>query len=74
MKRFLVNGSDSTFVQIYDLQNESRPKVVKGFTGATNDIEFLPDNSGFIVSSGGKTLSLVDQNTGVSNRPDDFAV
>jgi WD40 repeat protein len=63
---FLVNGSDSSFVQIYDLKNGGRPKVVKGFSGATNDIEFLPNNSGFIVASGGKTLSLVDQTTGLS--------
>ena len=62
---FVVNGSDSSFVQIYDLTNGGRPKVVKGFSGPTNDIEFLPDNSGFIVASGDKTLSKVDQNTGV---------
>ncbi|HZB13722.1 MAG TPA: hypothetical protein VE467_11860, partial [Chryseolinea sp.] len=64
-EHFVVNGSDSSFIQIYDLTSGSRPKVVKGFTGATNDIEFLPDNSGFIVASGGRTLSRVDQNTGV---------
>ena len=52
-EEFVVNGSDSSFVQIYDLINGGRPKVVKGFGGATNDIEFLPDNSGFIVASGG---------------------
>src|SRR5688572_27904768 len=62
---FVVNGSDSSFVQIYDLINGGRPKVVKGFAGPTNDIEFLPDNSAFIVASAGKTLSRVDQNTGV---------
>ena len=62
---YVVNGSDSSFVQIYDLINGGRPKVVKGFAGPTNDIEFLPDNSGFIVASAGKTLSKVDQNTGV---------
>jgi WD40 repeat protein/energy-coupling factor transporter ATP-binding protein EcfA2 len=60
----LVNGSDSSFIQIYDLKNAGRPKVITGFRGATNDIEFLPDNSGFIVSSQDKTLSLVNQNTG----------
>jgi WD40 repeat protein/energy-coupling factor transporter ATP-binding protein EcfA2 len=63
---YLVNGSDSSFIQIYDLKNGNRPKVVKGFSGPTNDIEFLPNNDGFIVSSGGKTLSHVDQATGVS--------
>ena len=62
---FVVNGSDSSFVQIYNLKNGSRPNVVKGFGGPTNDIEFLPDNSAFIVASGDKRLSKVDQNTGV---------
>ncbi|WP_276371956.1 hypothetical protein [Chryseolinea sp. H1M3-3] len=61
---FVVNGSDSSFVQIYSVLNGGRAKVVGGFDGPTNDIEFLPDNSGFIVSSGSKKLSLVNQNTG----------
>jgi hypothetical protein len=61
---YMVNGSDSSFIQIYGLENVDRPRVVRGFSGPTNDIEFLPDNSGFIVASGGKTLSKVDQNTG----------
>jgi WD40 repeat protein len=65
-EQVIVNGSDSSFVQIYDLNSSGRPKVVKGFNGATNDIEFLPDNSGFVVASGGKTLTLVNQNTGVA--------
>jgi WD40 repeat protein len=61
---FLVNGSDSAFVQIYDLKNGARPKVVMGFSGGTNDIEFLPDDSGFIVASVGNTLSLVSAQSG----------
>ena len=40
------------------------PRVVKGLSGATNDIEFMPDNSGFVVSSGGNTLSLINPQTG----------
>jgi energy-coupling factor transporter ATP-binding protein EcfA2 len=65
-ENFLVNGSDSAFVQIYNLKSGGRPIVVKGFSGPTNDIEFLPDNSGFIVASGGKNLSFVDHATGIS--------
>ena len=61
---FLINGSDSTFIQIYDVTSANRPKVVRGFSGQTNDIEFLPDNSAFIVASGGNTLSRVDPKTG----------
>jgi len=63
-ENFLVNGSDSAFVQIYNLRNGKSPKVVTGLSGASNHIEFLPDNSGFIVSSGGNTLSLINPQTG----------
>lgn len=58
----LVNGSDSTFIQIYDLQKNSRANVVKGFSGPTNDIEFLPGKGEFIVVSGGNTISRVTVN------------
>jgi energy-coupling factor transporter ATP-binding protein EcfA2 len=61
---FIVNGSDSSFVQIYDVANADKPTVVKGFQSQTNDIEFLPNNSGFIVSSGNKTLYEVNHRTG----------
>ncbi|MEO7988891.1 MAG: hypothetical protein ABI663_05075 [Chryseolinea sp.] len=63
-ENYLVNGSDSSVVQIYNLKEKSKPRIVKGFNGGTNDMEFLPDNSGFIVSSSGRTLSLVNVRTG----------
>ncbi len=63
-ENYLVNGSDSSFVQIYNLKEKSKPRIVIGFQGGSNDIEFLPDNSAFIVSSSGKTLSLVNARTG----------
>ena len=61
---YMINGSDSAFVQIYNLRNGATPRVVKGFSGATNDIEFMPDNSGFVVASSGNTLSLINPQTG----------
>ncbi len=63
-ENYLVNGSDSSFVQVYNINGKSKTKVIKGFKGGTNDIEFLPDNSGFIVSSTGRTLSFVNHQTG----------
>lgn len=52
-ERYLVNGTDSAFVQIFDLRNDlNKPLVAKGFNGATNDLEFLPNGSAFIVASG----------------------
>jgi hypothetical protein len=69
-ERFLASGSDSSFVQIYDaIGNTTKPLfTVKGLGGATNDLEFLPDGSGFIVSSNDKTLSFVDHKTGVARK------
>jgi WD40 repeat protein len=65
-ENYIVNGSDSSFVQVYDVRSaRTRPlATIRGFKGATNSIVFLPDNSGFIVSSRGKTLSLVNHLTG----------
>jgi energy-coupling factor transporter ATP-binding protein EcfA2 len=70
-QRFIVNGSDSSFVQIYDINTEgSRPaKTIEGFNGPTNDIEFIPNGTGFVVASGDfkKTnyvLSIVDHQSG----------
>ncbi len=52
-ENYLVNGSDSSFVQIYNLKSPNqKPVIVSGFKGATNDIEFLPGGTNFIVSSG----------------------
>lgn len=63
---YLVNGSDSAFLQVYDLRSaRNRPlAVIRGIKGATNGLAFLPDNSGFIVASSNKTLSRVNHLTG----------
>ncbi len=64
-ENFLANGTDSANVQIFNLANpKSKPVVVTTLTGATNDIEFLPDNSGFAVSKTDKSVSIVDHLTG----------
>ena len=64
-ERYLVNGTDSSSVQIFDLQSESSsPKFVEGLTGMTNAIEFMPDNSAFVVSKGDRSISIVDFKSG----------
>lgn len=67
-EQYIVNGSDSSFVQIYHLNERSgRPSaIVKNLPGSTNDIVFLPDQSSFIVSSSGHTLARIEANTGQS--------
>lgn len=65
-EKYLVNGSDSTYLQVYELGgNTSRPMLlVKDLGGSTNDIEFLPDDSGLIVSSSDGSISRVNHLTG----------
>jgi len=62
-ENFLVNGSDSTVIQVYDLKKKSAVKTISGLGGATNDVEFLPDNSGFFIASQDKTLRFVNLKT-----------
>lgn len=64
-EKYLVNGSDSASLQIYDLsKTNSRPVLVAGHKGLVNDIKFLPDNSGFISASVDRTLRLTNPVTG----------
>ena len=67
-ENFIVNGSDSSFVQIYDLkENSGRPSsVARNLQGSTNDIVFVPGKTSFIVSGSGKTLNQVDAKTGAA--------
>lgn len=67
-ENFIVNGSDSSFVQIYNLkENSGRPSsVARNLQGSTNDIVFLPGKTSFIVSGSGRTLNLVDATTGAT--------
>ncbi len=66
--RYIVNGSDSSFVQIYNLgASTSKPSAVaRNLKGATNDIAFLPGQDAFIVSGSGKTLHRVDAVSGAT--------
>lgn len=59
-ERYLVNGSDSTAIHIYDLQKGGKPKVLSRLKAGTNDIKFLPDNSGFYFAGQDKTINHYD--------------
>lgn len=68
-EKYLVNGSDSSYVEIFNLSEQKRtPRIVSGHTGPVTDIKFLPDNSGFISSSSDKTLRFTNQVTGSSKQ------
>jgi hypothetical protein len=62
---YLVVGSDSASVKIFDLRSgKGTPVMVSNLKGSTNAIEFLPDNSGFVVSKSDKSLSIINQVSG----------
>lgn len=63
-EKYLVNGSDSSYVEIFSLAEPSRPIRVIGHRQLVNDIKFLPDNSGFISASADKTLRFTNHING----------
>jgi energy-coupling factor transporter ATP-binding protein EcfA2 len=64
-ENYLANGTDSANIQVFNLANpKSKAVLVTTLNGGTNDIEFLPDNSGFVVSKTDKSISLVNHLTG----------
>jgi WD40 repeat protein len=68
-EQYLVNGTDSTRIEIYNLKNpNSKPTLVAGHRGFINDIKFLPDNSGFVSASGDKTLRFTNHLNGQSKQ------
>lgn len=65
-EKYLVNGSDSSYIEILNLAEPTKPLRVLGHTQLITDIKFLPDNSGFISASVDRTLRLTNQVTGQS--------
>lgn len=67
-EKYLVNGSDSSSLQVYTLAEEgSKPRVVNVHRGFVNDVEFLPDNSGFLSIGADRTLRLTNPSNGKSS-------
>lgn len=64
-EKYLVNGSDSSAIQIFHLdQPGEKPGVVRGHKGFVSDIKFLPDNSGFISVAADRTVRFTNHITG----------
>ncbi|CAN5338404.1 hypothetical protein BH09BAC3_BH09BAC3_37530 [soil metagenome] len=64
-EKYLVNGSDSSAIQIYHLEQPGeKPGISKGHKGYVNDIKFLPDNSGFISVASDRTIRFTNHITG----------
>ncbi|MEQ1587639.1 MAG: hypothetical protein ABL895_17265, partial [Cyclobacteriaceae bacterium] len=67
-EKYLVNASDSSYMEIISLSSSSKPQRVDGHTRFVNDIKFMPDNSGFITASADKTLRFTNQESGQSKK------
>jgi len=67
-EKYLINASDSSYIEIINLVFPDKPKRVEGHTRFVNDIKFLPDNSGFITASADRTLRLTNQESGQSRK------
>lgn len=65
-EKYLVNGNDSSYVEIFNLADPAKPVRVIGHTKFVNDIRFMPDNSGFISASADKTLRFTNHLNGQS--------
>lgn len=67
-EKYLVNGGDSSFVQVYTLDKSRRPLKIEGHHGSINDIKFLPNNAGFISTASDRTLRYTDHVSGDSRQ------
>ncbi|MDZ4716656.1 MAG: hypothetical protein SH819_14415 [Cytophagales bacterium] len=66
-EKYLVNGSDSSTVQIFNLEQPGeKPTSVRGHRGSVIDIKFLPDDSGFISMGSDRTIRRTNQVNGES--------
>ena len=65
-EKYLVNASDSSYVEVYNLNSHREPLIIRGHQQKVTDIKFLPNNSGFVSSSMDKTLRLNNPTTGES--------
>lgn len=67
-ENYLAVGSDSSFMQVYNLKDGGKPRVISGHKGFVNDIKFLPDGSGFISSASDRSLRFSDPTSGQSRQ------
>ena len=67
-EKYLVNASDSSYIEIINLSSPSKSQRVDGHTKFVNDIKFMPDNSGFITASADRTLRFTNQESGQSKK------
>ena len=64
---YLAVGTDSATVQVFNLKSPGKPLLISGHNRTfINDVQFLPDNSGFISAGGDNTIRFNNHKTGES--------
>jgi len=66
--KYLVNASDSSYMEVINLTVAGKPLQVEGHTRLVTDIKFLPDNSGFISTSADRSIRLTNPANGQSRK------
>jgi WD40 repeat protein len=66
-ERYLVNGTDSAFIDVFDLTASGKKAKIVGHTGFVNDIKFLPGSADFLSVSTDKTVRMNNAVTGKSS-------
>lgn len=65
-ERFLINGTDSSFIEVFDLTSKGKRSLIKGHKSVVNDIKFLPGKYSFVSASNDKSIRLNDPVSGLS--------
>lgn len=65
-KKYILAGSDSSKLLVFEPGLSDKPRVINGITGGTNDIVALQDNVNFIVSAHDGQLFRVNAATGAT--------
>ena len=65
-EKYLAVGSDSSFLQVYDMPGGEKPRIITGHKSFVHDIKFLPDGGGLISSAADRTLRYADPASGQS--------
>ncbi|TRX48139.1 High-affnity carbon uptake protein Hat/HatR [Fulvivirga sp. M361] len=62
-EKWLVNASDSSYLQVFDIINGTEPQQISGHLSYINDIEFIPRQNKVISVGGDRQVRITDLNT-----------
>lgn len=66
-ERYLVNGTDSAFIEVFDLSAGNKKAKIVGHKSFVNDVKFLPGSVKFLSASTDRTVRVNNAATGQSS-------